>query len=88
MKLKDGIVLSQMGDEYVAVATGEASKNFNGMIRINPTAALLMEHLQKETTVDSLVKVLLDNYEVDEATAKRDVETVVESFRRVNLLNE
>ena len=43
MKLKSGIVIEKAGDEYVAVATGEAAKSFNGIIRNNKRANFL-EH--------------------------------------------
>ena len=30
MKIKEGFVLRELGGQYVVVALGEASKNFNG----------------------------------------------------------
>ena len=37
LKVKKGFILRKLGTEYMAVAIGEASKNFNGMIRLNGT---------------------------------------------------
>lgn len=88
MRLKSGIVQSKVGEEYIAVATGEAGKNFNGMIRNNATAAFLVEHMLQDTTVERLVKAVLDTYEVDEATARADVEKTIEAFRNAGLLDE
>ncbi|MBE5965213.1 MAG: PqqD family protein [Lachnospiraceae bacterium] len=88
MKLKNGIVQSKVGGDYVAVATGEAGKVFNGMIRNNATAAFLVDKMMKETTVDELVKALLDTYDVSEEIARKDVENVVASFRKAGLLDE
>lgn len=88
MRLKSGIVQSRVGEEYIAVATGEAGKNFNGMIRNNATAAFLVEKLARETTVEELVAAVLDVYDIDEATARADVEQTVEAFRRAGLLHE
>ena len=48
MKLKSGIVIEKAGDEYVAVATGEAAKSFNGIIRNNKTANFIFEQLKEE----------------------------------------
>ena len=39
IKAKKGFLLRRLGDEYMVVAIGEASKNFNGMIRMNETGA-------------------------------------------------
>ena len=43
MKLKSGIVMEKTGDEYIVVATGEAAKSFNGIIRNNKTANFVFE---------------------------------------------
>lgn len=86
MKLKKGFVVSKAGDDYVAVATGEAGQTFHGLVRNNATAAFLMEQLQKECSEEDLVAALLEQYEVDEATAVRDVQAFVETIREAGML--
>lgn len=39
MRVKDGFILRKVGRQFVVAATGEASKNFNGMLRLNEEAA-------------------------------------------------
>ena len=39
MKVKNGFILRKVGKQYVVAATGEASRNFTGMIRLNEEAA-------------------------------------------------
>ena len=36
------------GDEYIVVATGEAAKSFNGIIRNNKTANFVFEQLKED----------------------------------------
>ena len=48
MRVKQGFILRKVGQQYVVAATGEASKNFNGMIRLNEEAAFAFGLLQKE----------------------------------------
>ena len=55
MKLKSGIVIEKAGDEYVAVATGEAAKSFNGIIRINKSANFIYVQLKEEKSDEQLV---------------------------------
>lgn len=86
MRLKRGFVSSKAGEDYVAVATGEASKNFNGLIRNNATASFLFEQLQKETSEEELVQALLARYEVEEEIARNDVSTFVEKLQKEHLL--
>ena len=35
MKTKEGFILRKVGAQYVVAATGKASENFNGMMRLN-----------------------------------------------------
>ncbi len=45
MKLKEGFLLHDSGKEHMAVATGEAGKHFNGLVRNNATANFIFEQL-------------------------------------------
>ena len=88
MRLKDGFILHKAGSDYVVVATGEASKTFNGLIRNNATAAFLFEKLQNDVTFDDLVKALLDKYDVTEEVARQDVKVFVDKLIKADILNE
>lgn len=86
MKLKKGFVLSKAGDDYVAVATGEAGKTFKGLVRNNATAAFLFEQLKEERSKEDLIKALLDTYEVDAETAEKDVSTFLNTIQEAGIL--
>jgi len=88
MKLKNGMILDRAGGEYIAVATGEASKIFNGLIRSNSTADFILHALINDTSEDAVVKSLLDSYEVSESIAREDVKKIVAQLREVGLLDE
>ena len=88
MKLKDGMIMEKSGEDYVAVAIGEAGKNFNGLIRNNKTADFLFRELQSEKTEDELVQALLQKYDVTEETARRDVQKIVSIIRDAGLMDD
>ena len=73
MKIKDGFILRKVGKQYVVVATGKASKDFNGMIRLNASAAYVFELLREEKSEEELVKILLAEYDVTEEIARTDI---------------
>lgn len=74
MKAKKGFLLRRLGDEYMVVAIGEASKNFNGMIRMNETGAFYWKELEKGATEDELVAKTQERFpDVDADTARQDV---------------
>ena len=73
MRIKEGFILRKVGKQYVVVATGKASKDFHGMIRLNASAAYVFGLLKEETTEEALVEALQSEYEVEEAIAREDV---------------
>ena len=88
MKLKNGVIMEKAGDGFIAVATGDASKSFNGFIRNNKTADFIFRQLTEEKTEKQLVEAILERYDVDEATATKDVAAIVEKIRKAGLLDE
>ncbi len=88
MKLKNGMITDSSDGEFVAVATGEASRIFNGLIKNNATANFLFEQLMSDTTEEKLVHSLLAKYDVSEETAKKDVHDFLKKIRKTGLLDE
>lgn len=86
MKFKDGFITYNTGDENLLVATGEAAKSFNGIVRNNETAAFIAELLINDISEEEIVSRVLETYEVDGNTAKRDVKKLLETFRREGFL--
>lgn len=88
MKLKTGVIVTKMDDQYVAVTAGEAGKAFNGMIKMNGTAAFIVEKLQNETTVDDLTAALCAEYEVGEEEARANVEKIIVALEKARILEK
>ena len=88
MKLKDGIVTNSIDGESFAIATGKAAMDFNGLIKNNPTAAFIFELLKTEQTEDSIVRAMLDKYDVDEETVRKDVRALLELLKSKNLIED
>lgn len=88
MKLKNGIVTNSIDGESFAIATGEAAKEFNGLVKNNPTAAFIFELLKTEQTEDSIVAAMLEKYEVDEPTVRADVKELIDLLKSKNLIED
>lgn len=87
MQIKKDFTIQKVGGSYIAVAVGETSKTFHGMVRLNETGAFLWKKMaEADVTVDELVEALLAEYEVDRETATRDVENLVNQFRESGIL--
>lgn len=88
MRVVDGFHVRQILDEVIAVPTGEAGKVFSGIISLNEIGRFLFEVLREEQTEDSLVRAVLDEYEVDPETALADVREFLAHLREAGLLIE
>ncbi len=88
MKLKTGFVLHQMGDEYVVVAVEERTKEFAGLINLNRSGAFLWKQMNSDFTRESLTSALLEQYDVDETTARRAVDSFVDKLLSVKVIEE
>ncbi len=79
-------MLRKVADTYVVVPVGDAVAEFNGMINLNEAGAFLWQLLENETTAEQVVEALLQQYDVDEATAKRDVDKFINELKAAKLL--
>ena len=82
MKIKKGFVLRVVGGESVVVPVGEMSKTFHGMINLNETGAFMWKFFSEEHTLEEGVAALLAEYEVDEETARADVENFMNAVMK------
>ncbi len=85
MKLKDGFVTHEMGDEQIMVSTGDVG--FSGLVRSNPTAAFIVDCLKEETTVEAIVAKMQEKYDAPQDVLAADVNMIIEKLRGINALN-
>ena len=73
MKIEKEFVLREIAGDYVIIPTGKTVLEFNGLATINEVGVFLWKLLQDEITEEELVNKLLEEYDVDEETARADV---------------
>ena len=88
MHVVPGFVVRQSAGETIAIPAGAAARELSGLLALNGSGQFLFELLQSEQTEDSLVSAMLENYEIDEATARADVVEFVEILRTSGVLAE
>ncbi len=83
MKIKKGYIMKPLSGEYIVVTVGEAGKEFNGMIKMNATGAFIWNAILKGAdTKERILSSMMKAYEdLDEATAKQDLETFFETAK-------
>ncbi len=90
MKLKNGFELRKLFRENVLLASGEENIDFSKIISMNESAAFMWRTAEQagEFTVDTLVDALMSEYEVDEATARRDVAEMLDNWKKEGIIED
>ena len=86
MKLIGKFCSREVLGEVVAIPVEEALEHFSGILSTNELGRFLLEQLQEDQTAESLTRAVLEEYEVDEETAARDVEEFLQKLREHELL--
>ena len=81
MKTKKGFVLRNVCGENIIVAEGKENIDFTKIISMNETAAYLWKNVGgKEFDSDTLMSLLINEYEVDDATANKDAKNIAKQW--------
>ena len=86
MKIKDGFILREVAGSFIVVAVGSAVKDFNGIININETGAFLWKLLEKGAEREEIISKMMETYDVDEETARRDADAFINKLREAKLV--
>lgn len=92
MRLRKDLEVRQVGEDYVIIEPDQGMMDFSKVYTLNETAAWLWNSLKnKDFTVDDVVKLLMEEYELtdnDHKTVEADAENLIAIFKKNNLLAE
>lgn len=87
MKRKTGFNLRNVCGELIIVAEGLENIDFSKIISMNESSAYLWNAIDgKDFTTDDLARLLTEEYEVDEATARQDAKTVTQQWLKAGIV--
>lgn len=88
MKIKKGLVIREIDNEFILIDTGVVPPIFNGIIKLNSTGKSIIDLLSnKECSYNELISKLLDIYDVDKEVLTKSVNPFLDELRRVKLLD-
>ena len=77
MKTHPDFILRQIAGENILVPCGESTLCLNGLINMNSTALFIWQNINDAKKLDELTARVVNSFEVDEETARRDVNGLV-----------
>lgn len=89
MRIKNGFVLRKIGDKEVVIGEGIEQINFNKLIALNETAAFLWKELaEKDFTEKDAADLLIEEYDVTEDVAAKDVGALIARWKTIGLIDD
>lgn len=88
MKIKEGFVLRNVVDEYIVMPTGDNIATFDGAVALNEVSAFIYRQLQYPVSREDLLSAILNEYDIDEDTAARDLDKFLSQFDAMGLLEQ
>lgn len=90
MRIKNGFELRKLFQENVLLASGEENIDFSKIISMNESAAFMWRTAEQagEFTADTLADALMAEYEVDEATARRDATEMLNDWKKEGIIED
>lgn len=86
MRIKTGFVLREVAGQIMVIATGEASKDFHGMIKLNATGKEIWESLQEGLEIEDIAKRLQEKYDVDAERAMEDTAAFIQQMEGLGFI--
>lgn len=87
MKKIPGFKLQEVCGEKLLVPFGESNIDFSNMISMNESAAYLWDAIGDEPfTLDDVVRLLCDEYEVEEEVARSDAQQLIKQWTEAGLV--
>lgn len=88
MKIKDGFMLRQIAGSWVVVPLEQRVVEFNGLMTLNESGAMLWKLLETGAEVDDLVNAITNEYAIDENTARKDIKELLDNLTAKGLIEQ
>ncbi len=88
MRINKNYVLREIAGDYILIPTGNAVLKFNGLVTLNEVGVSIWKLLSdgRGSDLDSLVAGILEEYDVDEETAREDVSEFLDKLVEADIL--
>lgn len=86
MKVNPNVIHRNVAGEDMLVPTGEGAPEHNGLFVLTPTGAEMWDYLAEGKTLDELVAIMSEDYDVEAEVIREDAETLIRKLRDLGLI--
>lgn len=86
MRLKCDFEVMELNEEKIAVPVGDNASTFHGVVKLNDTAAFILNLLKEETSEESIIDALASEYDAPREKIAEDVKQYITKFTEKGLI--
>jgi hypothetical protein len=86
MEIKKDLLKREIAGDSFLIPVGKSVYDTNGMFVLTELGAFIWDLLPQVKDAEDILEKVLAEYEVDEATARTDVETFLQKLRDMGIL--
>ena len=75
-----------ISDDHMAIPIGKEAIDFHGVISLSEASAFLLGKMTHSVSKEDLLNLLLEEYNLDEKTAKEDIDSIIDKFIALKLV--
>ena len=88
MRARNGFILRHVAGEWILMPAGDRIRTFHGTLVMNELSAFVWGKLQGGAARAELLASVLEEYEIDEDTAARDLDKLLEDLAAAGVIEE
>jgi hypothetical protein len=86
MKIRKELLKREVGGDVFLVPLGKTVYDSNGLFVLTELGAFIWDLLPQAETEEEILQNILQEYEVEEATARKDLTKFLDKLRDMNIL--
>ena len=89
MKLHEDFLIHDTGDGEILIATGESSKSFHGIIKLNGTGSKIVHLLEKDVSLKEIEESFYQEYpSTDKELINSSILSFLETLKKAHALQD
>ena len=86
MKIRSDFEYVSIGDENMLIPVGDNANMFRGLLVMNDETSLILRLLQSNQTIDTLLKAILEEYDIGPEIARTELENLLRQLDDMGVL--
>jgi hypothetical protein len=86
MKIRKSLLKREIAGESFLVPLGKTVYDSNGLFVLTELGSFIWDRLPEAESAEDILKAILAEYDVEEATARADLEKFLEKLREMEIL--